>query len=327
MDTRQDELNRFKSEINLSEFAASYGYELDRAKSSRNSAVMRKGDDKIIIARAETNHYIYFSRHDDRDNGTIIDFIQNRTGKNLGEIRKELRPWIGEGRIPTPEIRQYQKSITITQKDQAKVIQNFATFKEINTLPYLNWRGIPDDVINDPRFKGRIFRDQRRNAIFPHFNETGLCGYEIKNKNYTGFASGGEKTVWVSQCFKGDKTLVFTESAIEALSHFTLYRNPEQRYVSISGSWSEEAEEFMMKIIKAFKGENLLLAFNNDEAGHDLAEKLRAAIAERKLHQFNVLEVFPDTVGYDWNDILRANVPIKKNQLNHAKATGKGISI
>ena len=50
------ELERFKSQINLSEFAASRGYALDRRESSRNSAVMRHPDaDKIIIAQNENS--------------------------------------------------------------------------------------------------------------------------------------------------------------------------------------------------------------------------------------------------------------------------------
>ena len=44
------ELDEFKSSINLSEYAASLGYLMDRRASSRNSVVMRHGNgDKIVI--------------------------------------------------------------------------------------------------------------------------------------------------------------------------------------------------------------------------------------------------------------------------------------
>jgi hypothetical protein len=33
--------------------------------------------------------------------------------------------------------------------------------------------------------------DSRGNAVFPHFDGAGLCGYEIKNQRFTGFAAGG----------------------------------------------------------------------------------------------------------------------------------------
>jgi hypothetical protein len=93
------ELERFKAQINLSEFAASKGYALDRRESSRNSAVMRHPDsDKIIIAQNENGDWMYFSIRDDRDNGTIIDFLQNRGGGSLGQVRKTLRAWLGGSR-------------------------------------------------------------------------------------------------------------------------------------------------------------------------------------------------------------------------------------
>ena len=82
------ELERFKTTINLSEFAAARGYALDRRASSVNSAVMRHPDgDKIVIARNEGRTWIYFSVRDDRDNGTIIDFVQNRGGGLAGARR------------------------------------------------------------------------------------------------------------------------------------------------------------------------------------------------------------------------------------------------
>ena len=81
------ELERFKTEVNLSEFAAARGYALDRRESSLNSAVMRHPDgDKIVIARHEGGAWVYFSVRDDRDNGTVVDFLQNRGGGNLGEV-------------------------------------------------------------------------------------------------------------------------------------------------------------------------------------------------------------------------------------------------
>jgi hypothetical protein len=47
-----EELERFKTSINLNEFAASPGYAMDSKESWRNSAVMRHPDgDKIINAK------------------------------------------------------------------------------------------------------------------------------------------------------------------------------------------------------------------------------------------------------------------------------------
>lgn len=65
--------------------------------------------------------------------------------------------------------------------------------------------------------------DSRGNAVFPHFDLDGLCGYEIKNRGFTGFARGGAKGLWLSNAQDGDNRLIFAESAIDALSHAALF--------------------------------------------------------------------------------------------------------
>ncbi|PZQ43549.1 MAG: topoisomerase, partial [Micavibrio aeruginosavorus] len=68
----------FKQSVNLSQYAAGHGYELDRKKSTRSSLVMRQAStgDKIIVSKKGTN-WVYFSVSNDADNGTIVDFIAN----------------------------------------------------------------------------------------------------------------------------------------------------------------------------------------------------------------------------------------------------------
>ncbi len=105
--------------------------------------------------------------------------------------------------------------------------------------PYLELeRGIPAAVLGSPRFAGKIYMDARRNAVFPHRDHDGVCGYEIKNRGFTGFSKGGEKGLWVSACRKTDTALVIAESAIDALSYAILHPNPAARYASIGGKMS-----------------------------------------------------------------------------------------
>ncbi|MBF0554729.1 MAG: hypothetical protein HQK96_09290 [Nitrospirae bacterium] len=91
-----DELERFKSEINLAEVAEGYGYTLDPRESSRGSLAMRRASDgdKIVVATAPDGHGVYFSVRDDQDNGSVIDFVMRRDGVSLGRVRQILRPWL-----------------------------------------------------------------------------------------------------------------------------------------------------------------------------------------------------------------------------------------
>ena len=89
------ELDAFKREIDLRQFAESLGYQIDRRESWRGSAVLRCGADKIVVKRNGNGHYVFFSLRDDDDNGTVIDFVQRRQHLSLGAVRQVLRPWIG----------------------------------------------------------------------------------------------------------------------------------------------------------------------------------------------------------------------------------------
>ncbi len=61
------ELERFKTEIDLRLYAQSLGFELNAKDSWRGSAVMERGAaDKIIISRGRDGHYVYWSVKEDR---------------------------------------------------------------------------------------------------------------------------------------------------------------------------------------------------------------------------------------------------------------------
>ena len=78
-----EELSKFKTDIDLRAYAAEQGYHLDRKESSRGSSVMRHPNgDKVLIKRGSDGHYVYFSVRQEGDNGTIIDFVQHRHSKN-----------------------------------------------------------------------------------------------------------------------------------------------------------------------------------------------------------------------------------------------------
>lgn len=270
---REDELERFKTGINLVEYAASMGYQLDKKSSSRNSKVMENGEDKIVIATGKTGHGIYFSVTDDTDCGSIIDFIQRRQRLNLGQVRRALRKWEGSDR-PIPE-KSLEKPVP-SEKDIQQVIAVYA--KAASGIPnyIVKNRGIDAKTIKDPRFASVVRVDAHRNAIFPHFNESGLCGYELKNEGFTGFAKGGQKGLWyTSNIIRADK-IVICESAIDALSHAQVHGDSDAAYVSIAGTMNDRQPELIRQIFKnaASRGARVVLATDNDETGNRLVQQM-----------------------------------------------------
>lgn len=305
-----EELEGFKTQINLSEYAAAQGYVLDRRASSRNSAVMRSpAGDKIVIARAEDQHWIYFSVRDDLDNGSIIDFVQKRQQYKLGRVRQELRPWLGGARhVSRPHPDLFARELEQITKDRARVLLELARMKPLVFHRHLEEaRGIPPALLRSPRFAGKLKVDFRSNAIFPHADQDGPCGYEIKNRNFTGFAPGGEKGLWFSAVNTADTVLVLAESGIDALSYAALHPDVHARYASFGGSLNPVQPDLIRAAAQRMgQGSRIVIASDNDPDGRALADQVGASVRDTGREDLKVVRDLPRGQGQDWNDVLRS---------------------
>jgi len=305
MNAYSQELDRFKVDINLADYAASMGYELDAKESSANSIIMRgPQDDKIVIARGQDLHWVYFSVRNDHDYGTIIDFHQNRSQQRLGETRKALRSWIGLGCRPisNPPVHS-SYDLHPSTKDRQQVFTAYHRMKTPDHHPYLETRALGREILTHPRFTGRIRMDGKGNSVFPHFDQDlNLIGFEIKNRSFTGFSPGGQKGLWLSHQQANDENLVFCESAIDAISHYALYPDKNTRYASTAGRWGPNTEKLLRHISAHHPGLIVTLAFDRDEAGEELRQK---AIALIEGLDKDIRTHLPRTK--DWNqDLLEA---------------------
>jgi hypothetical protein len=240
---------------------------------------------------------------DERDNGSIVDFVQFRQRISLGAVRKELRPWIGQPPLAVPVFAPLHR----TAKDRMKVEAAYARMRDaVAGHPYLEGeRALPASLLALERFSGRIRIDDRGNAVFPHFDAEGLSGYELKNAGFTGFASGGAKALWLSQERLDDHRLVITESAIDALSHAALFPDDRARYASIGGKPNPQQPELIRSAAARMPLDSeIVAAMDADADGAKLAEVVRSSVAMtgRLDLKFTTQEPF----GFkDWNDQLR----------------------
>lgn len=299
------ELDSFKK-IPLAEYLTSLGYSIDKRKSSRGSLVMRREHEKLIISRQPDGHYTYWNPHDEKDRGTIIDYLgRHRSGGgNLGEIRKTLRNWTGSvtpARFTIPELQS-------TPKDRASVQARFAAMRKAHRHPYLeNERGIPASVLQYWRFEGRIKVDGHQNAVFPHFDAEGLCGFELKNHDFTGFATGGSKGLWLSKAIDEDTRLVICESAIEALSFYVLFPDGRTRLASIGGKMNKAQPALIRAQIERMPdGSEVVAAMNNDDPGRALAHVVRKEFDASGRPDLTFKQQEPEGAGTDWNDLVKA---------------------
>ena len=299
-----DELHRFKSDIHFLHYAADrYGYRRSRPESSVASHVLRHPatDDKIVVRKDRDGHWTYFSVRDDRDHGTIVDFVQRRSRhSSLGSVRKELRSWLGTAR-PLPDALDLPRRSA--HAERRSVAEVFEAACLAGTCDYLSARGLRPETLSDPRFAGTWRVDARGNVLFAHRDDSGaLTGFEVKSRGFTGFASGGKKTAWQSRVLPGDQGLVITESAIDALSHHQLYRDAA-RYISTAGTPSSAQMQLLGRLLASLApGTIVVAAVDSDEAGHKIASRIESLT--RALPRLYFRRDAP-AGAKDWNDILQ----------------------
>lgn len=302
MNNQDTELERFKREINLVEFAESVGYTLI-GKPSKHSATMVYGGDKIVVATdAADGHGIYFSVHDDSDHGSVIDFAQKRNGQTLGHIRKELRGWVSEPTRPSPKRRPAAERLAkpaAIQRDRAALL-----VRSLQLVPYtgryLASRGLRDDIVKS----FDVQQDARGNAVFVHSDEVGVTGWEVKNKGFTGFVEGGQRAFAFGRMRPDEpihRLFVF-EAAIDMLSFVQIHHvdGDGAVYASSGGAISNSQIELLKSTLAELEEPELVLALDADTAGRNMAAEVQAVMAA---HRVSV--VFPSR-WKDWNDELQS---------------------
>jgi hypothetical protein len=294
-----EELERFKR-LKLHEYAAALGYTLDARETSRRETIMRKGDDKISIRMDADGHYVFYSFRNEADHGTILDFVMRRQGKNFGQARKVLRGWSAAAPIAI-----FQELEAAPRGDREAVAAEYKGMKELRWHDYLEQdRGLPRPILVSPRFRGCIRVDGRANAIFPHADEEGLCGFEKRNRTFKGFADLGEKGLWQSNGFGEDRRLVIGESAIDCISYEVLF--PGGRYVSIAGGLNPKQPALILRACQAMAADSEVVSITHGDAEGDryagvIAEMASAASLPFRIHR-------PEDIK-DWNDVLTGSDP------------------
>lgn len=269
----------YKQQIDLVDFAQRlYGFRINAKKSTKRHVVLIGAgkDERIIVSRNQNSgHHWYFNPHDDRDKGTVIDFVLQREEGNWQQVLQVLEQYMDNAAIPLEASFQIQASIPVDG-----VLPHFDLLPFDNRA-YLHQRGISDTTIDDPLFLDRIHNVAGGkkglafvNTAFSCYNLSGqLLGLEVKNVNYTGHALHSRKSeaCWMSR-YQDLSTpiaeMVITESAIDGLSYHQLHPPSEDRiYISSGGALVSGQIQLIQGLIHRLKPRKVILAMDNDLAG------------------------------------------------------------
>lgn len=300
IDKKWEELRLFKTNINLSQYVASHGYKFDWMESYPNAAVMKNPEgEKIFITRWEGNQWHYFNPGDWYDKGTIIDLVQRQEKIPLGRVREILRPWLEDSPISVPS-RSYVDNLTPVSISRQNAIESFYRGVCIRDSPLLEKKGLSPSTLSSERFMGMIWEDGKGNVLFPHYDEHGLSGYEIKGRDFTGFSEEGVEALWKSQKKFSDQRLVIVESAIDALSYHQLHGDTTARYIATGGSMSEHQKWLIESSIHEMPYDSkIVIAFDKDGQGDNFANEVLT------LSSSSSFERHVPEMGADWNEELQ----------------------
>ncbi len=315
-----DELESFKR-LNLVDFAVSRGYKQDDVESSVNSAVLRQGDDKVIIKRNDNGHWVYFSVRDDADHGSIVDFVKHREGLTLGKLRIAIRRYAGTCK-PSLSYCPSVKPNTATAQGQdehcyKKAIAVWKAAQWSLEPAYLLSRGLNRATLGDPRFADTFRVDKRGNVIFPHHDRIGMVGYEIRNDGFRAIGERTHKALWFSRNLREATTIIVAESSIDAISHAQLHGG-DHAYIALSGQPSALQRDLLTGLLaKAYeRGATVLTGFDNDPSGDKYHEMLQL------LSPVPLQRLTP--VGKDWNhDLVNGEFTIWRVRF----ADGRGCTL
>ena len=266
------EIDIFKENISLTDFAIKCGFEINEKKSCKTSSILERGNQKIIISKdKETNHNIYFDLETGKG-GTIIDFYKNIVNdkKQFWQILSDLRNYHKTGGYKYNLIPS-EKDILEVQKEAIKV----KPLIKLNT--YLEEKKINQDTLNE--FTPYVHLDNRNNVVFihKHFSlnneklEIETCGIERKNKDFKGHTC--EKGLWGKKVGNNKNFYIF-ESPIDAMSFYQLHKK-EGNYISTGGNISAEQLEDLQALAQHQKPQEIVLCFDNDAGGDLLSNRLK----------------------------------------------------
>ncbi len=158
-------------------------------------------------------------------------------------------------------------------------------------------RALPASLIQSLVESGRIYADNRGNAVFLLLGkENNPIGAEVRgttSARWRGMAPGSQKDLgyfFISN--PGAITAVLCESAIDALSCFVLYPN----YLCISTSGARSNPRWLPSLIH--QGFEIYCGFDSDPTGNIMAQAMIGLFPEVKRLRSG---------QNDWNDVLRTH--------------------
>ena len=298
-DKTTQELNKFKTDINLAEFSQTFGHSLDQKRSTADTPVMQhEGGDQIVVSlNKHDSVYSYSSLTKENDRGSVIDFIRKRTTYTVDRIRETCRAWI-KSQQPVEKI-----DINPSTEETQKIMKVWQELKHDDASLY-RFRGLSySNTEWLAKQRGVCYSKEDRSLYFMMSDATGVCGIEKMMQEGNSILEGSKRGLFATGDLLSAKRVVMFEDPVE-MTFYKELGKAERGDLSICtmGSAGETIKESLEGILEDVEDIPFVLAFKNSEAGDHLAEEMQNIIGdERKVQREK-----PTTDN--WNSDLVKNI-------------------
>ncbi len=327
----KDELNHYKQSIDIRDYLKNAGYETDKSRDTRRFQAFthKQSGDKVYVPisnkYATPNYYV--NQFDNKDKGTVVDFVMTRERKNLEEARLTLREF---DQSYTPSKSHTRTSQEIQngedkQKRQQYIIQKIVEEHPSGANePYLEKRLLDYETRNHAAFQDKVKLNEapdERFVAFPMQDENGkVTGLAMKSNTTERFL-GNRTGVWMSNPTLNKAEVdrvVITEHPIDAMSYHQLRQDKEKNVIHLStaGNPSPEQVAILNKQIKTLQPKEVVLANDNDAAGRKYDQTYTEALKDSRIPV-----VIEKSEFKDWNADVYAKAMYTSRMLDRQNNT------
>ena len=301
---------KIKEQVELPELLSHFGYNLRKGEHlGKGKWHVFEGDDTLVVFKGRGGDWMYFNAQDDRDKGSVIDWMKNRVsseriaglgplpGRNLWQsVNDHFRAY-----LKLPEAQRLRLDLPpIIETAPGEKFHSIYTqhCRPLENTAYLEGRGITKSTIANPQFAGRILNQlytvQKEgmpaktyvNTAFPAYHEGRVVGLELKGEGFKGQAPESQftRSLWLSKLpeSRPAAVLVVSESALDTLSYAQLHPSDSALYASTAGTLTQN-KIFELKRLLSEEGiPAIRAAFDNDTQGHHFDTRLLAGLASEQ---------------------------------------------
>ncbi len=279
----------------------------DRARDRTCPSTEYKSDAHIISITDQR----FYDHLNQKGSGGAIDLVMDVQGSNF----KEAVEWLNGNTANLTPIHQVKTSFSKeTPKPQPFEPPVPDKSKWAAVKDYLiTTRGLPESIIDTLHQKGVLYADYKQNAVFVRKDLEGeVTGASLRGtyngSEFKGLAKGTQRDAGWFALKKGQgelERIVLTESPIDALSAAAIAQKPETTFFLSTDGAGSIPHAFLKQ--KLTEGKQVLVAYDNDEAGHTMTRQV--------LDKLPGAQRITPKVGKDWNEqLIQSQNPVEQKR-------------